>query len=760
MLDSIKNIARQAVNKCKDLCEKHGTEISLVGKVMVSALLPGGGAFAEILQITCDEIKNRKQDVEQKSGIKMLEDTIVQRLGNDTEQFSKVLDQLDGKLSGTLEQMIEVKENFGDTPTENLYKFLYSKMAKSSELMEVKTEIASISSNMEFSNEKRPEIMDNFNEYKGDLLELIKEQLKMQIAYSPSNQIEGLTQKDAVVYLYADNQFTDAIVAKEMVKAGIHLEEMVKLNPNSAKTKNNQALYALMKKEFEQSEQLINQALERDQENTNLQKLKSLASQTTQFIKSPRDFNRVEIKKGDIIGNKHWKLISKIGSGGMGMVWEAENRLGKKGALKILLSGSQDQKLISIFQVEIDTLEEINHDGIVKILDWGEDQVFKIWFMVMELIEGESLSSYLLRNRPISEEKGFKLLENLAQALLVCYDKNIVHRDIKPANIMLKQGEKPILIDFGIAKQNIINSQNTSTIVLTEAYAAPEQRVGYYSHQSDLYALARTITECFLPQTIQLLSVTNPKKYIPSKIWDIIEPLLDEQEQRGNARELIERLRKIQVSPQPKLPKPKSYYYSKSGAEAQGPVDLDTIVDLINQYPQNFLIWLEGLEEWNHWDQFEEIRERVTKPKFPTLPTLPTPPVVDFVNKSNIKDLISIPPQPKDPIIQTDSPKPPRVIKFAEIIPFMQQVLSASPTPMHCDNVRKQIAQLMDVIPDSLGLTPSKPQKPVWNMLCGHAFNDLKQKGLVESRFMGQNGAEWRWLGDQKNTENTTNENS
>jgi len=90
------------------------------------------------------------------------------------------------------------------------------------------------------------------------------------------------------------------------------------------------------------------------------------------------------------------------------------------------------------------------------------------------------------------------------------------------------------------------------------------------------------------------------------------------------------------------------------------------------------------------------------------------------------------------------------MVKFADIIPFLSSVLSAessSANPLHCDVVRNKVASLMGVDPTSLGLTQSKPQKPVWSMLCGHAFNDLKDKGLVQSKFKGQGGAEWWWVG-------------
>ncbi len=208
-------------------------------------------------------------------------------------------------------------------------------------------------------------------------------------------------------------------------------------------------------------------------------------------------------------------------------------------------SAQQDTAMIHQLKKEIDTLENLNHDGIVKVIDWGEDQIHKIWYIVMELIEGESLATYLLKNAPIKADEGLRLLEALAQILVVCQENGIVHRDIKPANIMLKDGLKPILIDFGIARQIEMNHQYTNSMMLTEAYAAPEQKVGDFSHQSDLYALGRTMIECFLPKNIQLISLANPSRYVPQSIWQLIEHLLDEKEYRGDAQGL---LRKLQVS--------------------------------------------------------------------------------------------------------------------------------------------------------------------------------------------------------------------
>ncbi len=637
MLSSISTVASQVVGKCKKLVEKHGSEIALVGKVAISTLIPGGGLIAEVLEHTCDEIKDKQNDLEQKSLFQQLEANIVNRLGNDSAQFLQILDILDSKLSDVISQMVDARESM-DISAENLSQLLLSKIAKSPELMQMKENLGLIGAEIKVLQSQNQKILDGFKDLKADLLDGVKEQFKIEMAYSPINQVDGLNPKDATLYLYTDRLMIEAIIQGDLVQARKHLNELIRLNPQSAKTKSNQALLALAEKKFEDSEKLVSEASQKDPTNRYLSRARNLANQTTIGLKGGRNIavsslphavstqSISSLQQGHILGNKQWQLIAKVGIGGMGMVWEVKNSLNRKGALKVLLSGQQDLAVINQFKKEIDTLENINHEGIVKILDWGEDQIHKIWYMVMELIEGESLATYLLKNAPIKEEDGLRLLEDIAKILVVCQENGVIHRDIKPANIMLKGGLTPILIDFGIAKQGRATSQYTSTIMLTEAYAAPEQKIGDFSHQSDLYALARTIIECFLPKNVQLISLANPLRYVPQSIWQYIEHLLDEKEHRGDAKGLLGRIKagrgggNAVMPPKVTLPlvvvQSIKYFYYVEGEDSKGPVGEDELVSLIVKEIETpggkaILIWFEGLSGWVKWDTQREIKDKV-----------------------------------------------------------------------------------------------------------------------------------------------------
>ncbi len=94
----ISAVANQVIDQCKNLVDKYGSEIALVGKVAISTFLPGGGMLAEVLEHTCEEIKEIQDHLEQKERLQQLENNITSRLGNDNQQFLQILNILDHKL--------------------------------------------------------------------------------------------------------------------------------------------------------------------------------------------------------------------------------------------------------------------------------------------------------------------------------------------------------------------------------------------------------------------------------------------------------------------------------------------------------------------------------------------------------------------------------------------------------------------------------------------------------------------------------------
>jgi len=214
----------------------------------------------------------------------------------------------------------------------------------------------------------------------------------------------------------------------------------------------------------------------------------------------------------------HYRIVGKIGGGGMGVVFEAADvRLGRKVALKFLPdSFAADRVALERFQREARTASALNHPNICTIYDIGEEDGKP--FIVMELMEGQSLKSRIGAG-PLVWPELVELGIQIADALAAAHAKNIVHRDIKPANIFITaRGAK--ILDFGLAKPIAATIQLDETVVDdrtrpeadtavmdllltspgvtlgTAAYMSPEQTLGApLDARSDIFALGVVLYE-------------------------------------------------------------------------------------------------------------------------------------------------------------------------------------------------------------------------------------------------------------------------
>jgi serine/threonine-protein kinase len=205
------------------------------------------------------------------------------------------------------------------------------------------------------------------------------------------------------------------------------------------------------------------------------------------------------------IGN--YKLLRLIGEGGMGVVYEAEHTaMGRRAAVKMLRAeSSRDEQTIRRFFNEARATNEVKHPGIVQIYDCGTAPDGSPW-LIMELLEGETLGARLARRGSLSPEEAVGIGAQAASVLAAAHKAGIVHRDLKPDNLFvvpdpnMPSGERVKVLDFGIAKlaaRGDAGSMRTQTGMLmgTPLYMSPEQCRGtkQVDFRSDIYSLGLMI---------------------------------------------------------------------------------------------------------------------------------------------------------------------------------------------------------------------------------------------------------------------------
>jgi len=211
---------------------------------------------------------------------------------------------------------------------------------------------------------------------------------------------------------------------------------------------------------------------------------------------------------GATVGN--YKVVSKLGEGGMGSVFLAEHPLiGKKVALKVLHPEyASNPEVVGRFFNEARAVNEIGHPNIVDVVDYGtvtRPGERELVYFIMEYLDGESLAEVLKRDAPLPTLRAVNVALQIADALAASHEKGVIHRDLKPDNVFLidrgRESDFVKVLDFGIAKLSRgpgdLGRTRSGVVMGTPTYMSPEQCEGKRNidARADVYSLGVMLYE-------------------------------------------------------------------------------------------------------------------------------------------------------------------------------------------------------------------------------------------------------------------------
>lgn len=242
----------------------------------------------------------------------------------------------------------------------------------------------------------------------------------------------------------------------------------------------------------------------------------------------PRPEVGAGLRAGDVVNSTYViEEPAPLATGGMGSVYLASHIARKtKRAIKVILPKyATDETIIRLFDKEVEALERIRDDAIVRYYEYFLDER-GLRYLVMEFVDGQSLAT-MLQKRRLDPPEVLKLLVRLARGLAAAHERGVVHRDISPENIVLPEGDitRAKLIDFGIAKTS--NPNDPSTLIGNSfagkfSFVSPEQAHVFgnqvqVDHRSDIYSLALVLAAAAIGYGKHLDMSSTPARVIEAR---------------------------------------------------------------------------------------------------------------------------------------------------------------------------------------------------------------------------------------------------
>lgn len=236
----------------------------------------------------------------------------------------------------------------------------------------------------------------------------------------------------------------------------------------------------------------------------------------------------VLVSAGSLLGGRY-RLDDSVGAGGMGEVWRATDLvLDRLVAVKLLHPGyARDEQELARFRAEARHAGSLSHPGIAQVYDYHEADPPYPPYLVMELVDGPSLST-VLAGGPVDPARTMGLIAQAAGALQAAHAAGLVHRDIKPGNVLVSRSGQLKITDFGIAHAaGSASLTRPGTLMGTPAYLAPERAAGLPATQAaDLYSLGIVAFQCLTgeppfsgePLAVALAHQERPLPPLPASV--------------------------------------------------------------------------------------------------------------------------------------------------------------------------------------------------------------------------------------------------